>query len=63
MSVSSLLSEADRRRLRSIVAKVHLKFYPEHMLTTYELDKFIDAMSERVIEAQLKEYRDSGAVD
>lgn len=63
MSLASLLSEADRRRLREIVAKVHLNFYPAERLTPYELDKFIDSMGERVIERQLKAYRDAGRVE
>lgn len=62
MSFASLLSETDRSRLRKIVANVHLNFYPTEKLTNYELDKFIDAMSETVIESQLKAFRDRGLV-
>ena len=54
MSVSNLLSNEDRRRLREIVLRVHLRHYPNHMLTNYEADKLIDSFAEDVIEDTLK---------
>lgn len=40
---SSRISWVDRERLRAIVRKVHLRNYPQHMLTNYECDRLIDA--------------------
>lgn len=62
MSFSSLLSVKDRGRLREIVKRTHLKHYPVEHLTDYEADKFIDSLSERVIEAKLRGGVDGGMV-
>lgn len=60
MSVSDLLSVADRRRLRAFVKKVHFQHYPTEFLTDYEADKLVDSFSERVIEANLRAARNAG---
>ena len=43
MSFINTLSLKDRRRLRKIVKKTHLSYYPTHMITDYEADKLIQA--------------------
>ena len=60
MSFASMLKEGDRRRLREIVKRVHLRHYPADRLTDYEADKLIDSFSERVIEANLRAGRKLG---
>jgi hypothetical protein len=42
---STLLSVKDRRRLRNIVREVHLKHYPQHLITNYECDRIIDVIA------------------
>ena len=42
-SWSSKISPLDRERLRAIVRKVHLRNYPQEMLTNATCDKLIDA--------------------
>jgi len=54
MSFSNMLSIQDRRKLRDIVKRVHLRFYPVDKLTDYECDKFIDALSPELIENNLR---------
>lgn len=63
MGVASMLSVADRNRLRSIVKRVHLRHYPADLLTDFETDRLIDSFSEQVIEANLKTGRDMGIVE
>lgn len=60
MSFSSMLSVADRRRLRAIVRRVHLRFYPQDFLTNHEVDKFIDSLSEEMIYRNLRAGRQLG---
>ena len=54
MSFLNSLSIKDRRRLRIIVKKVHLKNYPTHMITDYEADKLVEAFGEETIYNMLK---------
>jgi hypothetical protein len=63
MGFASLLSVADRNRMRAITRRVHLNFLPDSVLTDRECDKFIDSLSEKLIEANLKSGRDSTMVD
>ena len=42
-SFTSTISWQDRKRLREVVRRVHLRHYPAHMLTNAECDKLIDA--------------------
>lgn len=58
---STQLSLGDRRRLRSIIKKVHLNWYPSEMLTDYECDKLIDAWGPEVAAAEVKKAVDAGA--
>ena len=54
MSFLKSLSLKDRRRLRTIVKRVHLKNYPTHMITDYEADKLGEAFGEETIYNMLK---------
>ncbi len=54
MSFLNGLSLKDRKRLRTIVKKTHLSYYPTNMITDYEADKLIEAFSEEVIYKMLK---------
>ena len=55
MSFLKSLSLKDRRRLRTIVKRVHLKNYPTHMITDYEADKLVEAFGEETIYNMLKD--------
>ena len=54
MSFLNNLSLKDRRRLRIIVKRVHLKNYPTHMITDYEADKLVEAFGEETVYNMLK---------
>ena len=54
MSFLKTLSLKDRRRLRAIVKKTHLSYYPTHMITDYEADKLIEAFGEETVFNMLK---------
>lgn len=54
MSFLNSLSLKDRRRLRTIVKRVHLKNYPTHMITDYEADKLVEAFGEETVYNMLK---------
>jgi L-lactate utilization protein LutC len=54
MSFLNNLSLKDRRRLRVIVKRVHLKNYPTHMITDYEADKLVEAFGEETVYNMLK---------
>jgi len=54
MSFLNNLSLKDRRRLRTIVKKTHLSYYPTHMITDYEADKLIEAIGEETVYNMLK---------
>ena len=55
MSFLNNLSLKDRRRLRAIVKKTHLKYYPTHMITDKEADKLVEAFGEETIYNLLKQ--------
>lgn len=59
---TSELSIADRNRLRAIVRKVHLKHYPAHLLTDYEVDRLIDAWGPEVAGNIVRKAVDRGLV-
>ena len=63
MSFINSLSLKDRRRLRKIVKKTHLSYYPTHMITDYEADKLIDSFAPNVVEKFLKLGVDSGKTE
>lgn len=63
MGVTDLLSLADRRRLREVTRRVHLRFYPQEFLTDRECDRFIESLTPELIAANLKAGRDTGLVE
>jgi L-lactate utilization protein LutC len=54
MSFLNTLSLKDRRRLRTIVKKTHLSYYPKNMITDYEADKLVEAFGEETVYNMLK---------
>ena len=54
MSFLNNLSLKDRRRLRTIVKKPHLSYYPKNMITDYEADKLVEAFGEETVYNMLK---------
>jgi|TARA_R110002072_G_scaffold102601_7_gene225518 hypothetical protein len=62
MSFLQSISLTDRRRLRIIVKKVHLKNYPTEHINDYEADKLIESFAPNVVEQFLKAGVDSGKV-
>ena len=63
MSFVQTLTIRDRRRLRAVVKKVHLKNYPKEMITDYEADKLIESFAPNVVEKFLKLGVDSGKTE
>ncbi len=63
MSFTQTLSLKDLNRLRTIVKKVHLSYYPKAMINNYEADKLIESFGERVVFDLLKENIDAGNID
>ena len=63
MSFVQTLTIRDRRRLRAVVKKIHLKNYPTEMITDYEADKLIDSFAPNVVEKFLKLGVDSGKTE
>ena len=54
MSFLNNLSLKDRRRLRTIVKKTHLSYYPKNMITDYEADKLVEPFGEETVYNMLK---------
>ena len=54
MSFLKTLFLKDKRRLRTIVKKTHLSYYPKNMITDYEADKLIEAFGEETVFNMLK---------
>ena len=52
------INEEERRILRTIVKKVHLKHHPEQFCTDYEADKLISIIAPEVIEKLMKVGKD-----
>ena len=48
------INEEERRILRMIVKKVHLKHHPKEFCTDYEADKLISIIAPDVVEKLLK---------
>ncbi len=63
MSFVQTLTIRDRRRLRAVVKKIHLKNYPTEMITDYEADKLIDSFAPNVVEKFLKLGVDTGKTE
>lgn len=58
MSFLHTLKEEERRILRTIVKKVHLKHYPKEFCTDYEADKMIASIGPDVVENLIKVGKD-----
>ena len=54
MSFLHTINEEERRILRTIVKKVHLKHHPQEFCTDYEADKLISIIAPEVVEKLLK---------
>ena len=54
MSFLHTINEEERRILRTIVKKVHLKYHPKDFCTDYEADKLISIIAPEVVENLLK---------
>ena len=54
MSFLHTINEEERRILRTIVKKVHLKHHPKEFCTDYEADKLITIIAPDVVEKLLK---------
>ena len=52
------INEEERRILRTIVKKVHLKHHPEQFCTDYEADKLISIIAPEVVEKLMKVGKD-----
>ena len=57
-----VISMADRRKLRIIVKKIHLKFLPSNLVTDKEADKLIESLGPTVKEKLLKEALDKNLI-
>ena len=53
------LTPEERRILRIVVKKVHLKHHPEQFCTDYEADKMIDVIGRVTIEKLLRAGKNS----
>jgi hypothetical protein len=53
---STRLSWMDRQKLRSIVKRVHMSYYPQEMITDYEADKMIDAIAPATAEYLIRKH-------
>ena len=54
MSIIPDLKWDDHKRLRLIVRKVHMRNYPEDMMTDIEADRIIESIAPEVVESWLK---------
>mgnify|MGYP003129254684 CR=1 FL=1 len=52
------INEEERRILRTIVKKVHLKHHPKEFCTDYEADKLISIIAPEVVEKLMKVVKD-----
>ena len=54
MSFLHTINDEERRILRTIVKKVHLKYHPKEFCTDYEADKLIAIIAPDVVERLIK---------
>lgn len=54
MSFLHTINDEERRILRTIVKKVHLKYHPKEFCTDYEADKLIAVIAPDVVERLIK---------
>lgn len=59
---STTLSWTDLQRLRAVVRKVHMAYYPTEMVTDYEADRIIDVMAPDTMAYLIRQAVDGGDV-
>ena len=63
MSFLQTISLKDRKRLRAVVKKIHLKNYPTEFINDYEADKLIESFAPEVVEKFIKAGVASGKTE
>ena len=58
MSFLHTINEEERRILRTIVKRVHMKHHPKDFVNDYEADKIISAIAPDVVERLMKVGKD-----
>jgi len=58
MSFLHTINEEERRILRTIVKRVHLKHHPKDFVNDYEADKIISAIAPDVVDRLMKVGKD-----
>tara|TARA_R110000796_G_scaffold97249_2_gene204145 strand:- start:692 stop:886 length:195 start_codon:yes stop_codon:yes gene_type:complete len=54
MTFLHTINKQERRALRTIVKRVHLKYHPKEFCTDYEADKLIATIAPDVVERLIK---------
>ena len=54
MSFLHTVNAKERRMLRSIVKRVHMKHHPEYMVTDYEADRIISTIAPDTVERLIR---------
>jgi hypothetical protein len=62
MSFIAELSFLDLQRLRKIIRKVHLRYYPSELCSDREADRVIETIGPEVREKMIRRYVDAGLV-
>jgi hypothetical protein len=61
--VLSELSHNDLVRLRRVVRRLHLRYYPEEYVTDHECDRLIETFVPATVERLIKKLVDGKVVD
>jgi len=59
MSIIPQLKFSDHQRLRKIVMQVHMKNYPDTLMTNTEADRIIESIAPEVLENMIKAQVDA----
>lgn len=62
MGFAAELSGVDLQRLREVVKRVHLRYYPRGLVTDVEADRVIDTIGPELREKIIRRYVDAGLV-
>lgn len=62
MGFASELGVSDLQRLRAIVKRVHLRYYPDGAVSDYEADRVIETIGPEVAAGIIRRYVDAGLV-
>ena len=62
MGFASELGVSDLQRLRAIVKRVHLRYYPKSAVSDYEADRVIETIGPEVAAGIIRRYVDAGLV-